>query len=273
MLAAAALAALTLAATPQLEGSVAAGAGYDANLNHEPAHSLAAGGGYAAAGGAVGASLFLGDTTNLYGGLRLDGEIYPMYSDLSTGSVGLEAALLQEISGSVALVLAPTVGWSWSGDPARDATLLAARLTLRVRPVEALALRAFYGHTHRDASDPAFSYDRDALGASAEWRAARRTYLSLGYVFEIGQEVFYRDVAGGGGGMGGMGGMGHGMSTFGRPQEAYSAEARSHSIPVALEVGLGGDLYLEARYAWRLVQSSAGDYQDQSAYAGLGWRY
>ena len=271
MLPAPALAALALAAAPQVEGSVAAGAGYDSNLNHDPSRSMAAGGGYAAATGVVGASLDLGDTTNLYGGLRLDGQVYPMYSDLSTGLVGLEAALLQEISGSMALVLAPVVGWSWSGDPARDSTLLAARLTFRLRPVEALALRASYGHTRRDASDPAFSYDRDALGASAEWRPASRTWLSLGYVFEVGQEVFYRDVASGGGGTGGMGG--HGMSTFGRPQEAYRAEARSHSVPVALEVGLGGDLFLEARYAWRLVQSSAGDYQDHSAYAGLGWRY
>ena len=271
MLASAAVAALALAAAPQLEGSVAAGAGYDSNLSHDPSHSMAAGGGYAAATGAVGASLDLGDATNLYGGLRLDGELYPMYSDLSTGSVGVEAALLQEISGSVALVLAPLVGWSWSGDPARDATLLAARLTLRWRLAEVLALRASYRYAHNAASDPAFSYDRNALGASAEWRAASRTYLSLGYVFEVGQDVFYRDVTGGGGGMGGMGG--HGMNTFGRPQEAYSAQATSSSIPVSLEVGLGGDVYLEAKYAWRLVLSSAGDYQDQSFYAGLGWRY
>jgi hypothetical protein len=273
MLLAAALAALALAAGPQLEGSVAAGAGYDSNLNHEPSHSMAAGGGYAAATGAAGASLDLGDTTSLYAGLRLDGDLYPAYSDLSTGAVGAEAALLQEISRSVALVLAPMVGGSWSGDPARDSFLLAARLTLRVRPVEDLALRAFYGHTHRDASDPAFSYDRDALGASAEWRVGSRTYLSLGYTAEVGQEVFYRDVTSGGGGMGGMGGMGHVMGTFGRLQEAYSAEATSHSIAPALEVGLGGDVYLEARYVWRMVLSSAGDYQDQSAYAGLGWRY
>ncbi len=273
MLAAAALAALTLATSPQLEGSVAAGAGYDSNLNHEPSHSVAATGGYAAATGAAGPSWDLGANTNLYAGLRLDGQLYPAYSDLSTGTVGVEAALLQDLSRSVALVLSPFVGGSWSGDPARDSFLLAARLTLRVRPVEDLALRAFYGHSHRDASDPAFSYDRDALGASAEWRVASRTYLSLGYTAEVGEEVFYQDVSGGGGGMGGMGGMSHIMGTFGRPQQAYSAWATSHSIAGGLEVGLGADWFLEARYVWRQVLSAAGDYQDQSAYAGLGWRY
>lgn len=269
MLPAAALAALALAAGPlEPELSAAAGAGYDSNLSHERSSSLAVGGGYLAARAEGGASLELGGTTSLYAGLRLDGESYPAYSDLSTGSAGVEAGLVQEISRSVALVLSPRAARSWSGDRARDATLLAARLTLRVRPWDDLALRASYGHTRRDADDPAFSYDRDRLGASAEWRLARGTYLSLGYAVEFGQEVFYRAVAGGG--MGGMGG--HLMGTFGRLEEAYRAGATSHTIGPALELALGGDLFLEASYAWRRVASAAGDYQSHSVQAGLGWR-
>ncbi len=269
MLPAAALAALALTAG-DLEGqaSVGAAVAWDSNLSHSTSAAMAVGGGDGAAHGSLGAML-LWDTTSLYAGLRLEGESYPAYSDLSTTSAGVEAALVQDLSGTVALILAPSAARSWSGDPARDATTFTGRLTLRWRPVEDLALRAFYAHASRSASDPAFSFDRDRIGASAEWRLAAGTFLSLGYSVERGGDVFYRPATTGGGGMG-MGG--HVMNTFGRAEEAYRANATAHAVSPGLEVRLGGDLFLQASYTWRSVSSSGGDYASSSAMAGLEWR-
>lgn len=262
------LAALALAAGPlDFEGSVAAGGGYDSNLSHQSSKALEVGEGYGAARATGGASLDVTDSTNLYAGLRLEGETYPRVSGLSTGSLGLEAALIQDLSESVALVLSPMVSQSWYGDRARDTTLLAAKLTVRVRPVDPLALRAWYGHKHADASDPAFSYDRDAVGLSVELRLAPGTYLTLADTLEFGQDVFYSAVAGGGGMMGGVT-----MNTFDRLEQAFRAAATSNTIGPSLELGLGGDAFLEASYALKSVRSSAGDYQSHELSLGLGWR-
>jgi hypothetical protein len=265
----AALTALALTAG-DLEGqaSVGAAVAWDSNLSHSTSAAMAVGGEYGAARGSLGGML-LWETTSLYAGLRLEGESYPTLSDLSTASVGVEAALVQDLSGTVAVILVPSAARSWYGDPARDATTLTGRATLRWRPVEDLALRAFYAHASRSASDPAFSFERDQIGGSAEWRVASGTFLSLGYSVERGGEVFYRPATTGGGGMG-MGG--HVMNTFGRAEEAYRANATAHAVSPALEVRLGGDLLLEASYTWRSVSSSAGTYVSNLAMAGLTWR-
>jgi len=269
---AAALAALALTAGgPGFEASLGAAAGWDSNLSHSSSTSLAVGAGYGALRAGLGAAFDLGETTNLYAGLRLEGETYPTLEDLSTASAGVEAALSQDLSEAVAVVLAPSVAGSWSGDAARNATTLAGRLTLRWRPEEDLALRAFYGHASRSAADAAFSFERDRIGASAEWRVGRGTFLSLGYALELGGEVYYRAAGAGGGGMGGTMG-GHLMNTFGRNEEAYRAAATAHALSPSVEVSLAGGLALEAGYTWRRVASGAGDYQDHSLAAGLVWR-
>src|SRR5512143_233619 len=201
---AAALAALAVSAAPRLEANVAAGGGYDSNLNNADPSAPAIGSSFGALRASGGASFDLGDSTNLYGGLRFDDEEYPSYTDLTTRTLGVEASLVQLLGGGAAFVVTPWAARSWAGDPARDATTLAVQLTLRVRPVRALALRGFYGHASRAADDAVFSSERDRLGASVEWRALRRTYLSLGAWVERGDEVFYRSVAGNGVGLGHM---------------------------------------------------------------------
>lgn len=270
MLTASALAALALAASPlEIEGSVAAGAGYDSNLSHDHLKSLQVGSGYTTARGAGGASLDVTESTNVYAGLRLEGEMYPSVTGLSTGSLGVEVALEQDLSGSVALILAPTAARSWYGDSTRDSTVLGAKLTLRVDVVDPVTLRASYGHTRRDASNAVFSYDRDRLGASLELRLAAATYLTAAVAVEFGPDVFYAATSGGGGMMGG----GTLMGTFGRTDQAFRDSATSYTPGLALEVGLGGDAFLEASYDLRMVRSSAGDYQNHEVAAGLGWRF
>src|SRR5512133_2585211 len=202
---AAALSALLLSATPRLEASVTAGGGFDSNLNYADPTVTAVGSGFMAVRAAGGASLDLGDATNLYAGLRFDGEEYPAYGSLNTGSAGAELSLVQDLGDRAALVLTPWVTQSWSGETARDATTFAGQVALRVKPVRDLALRGFYAYTTRSADDPVFSSVHNRVGASAEWRIVPRTYLSVGGWIERGGEVFYRAVSGGSGsGMGRM---------------------------------------------------------------------
>lgn len=266
--------ALALAATgPRLEGSVAAGAGYDSNLNHAAAGAAVSGAGpvdaaFAFAGAGAGVSLDLGRSTSIFGGLRLDAERYADVAELGSTVTGVEAALVQELGSRVALVAAPSAAKTWTGDPARDTVALAARLTLRVKPLRDVALRAFVGWADRDAADPVFSSRSTRLGGSLEWSPAGGTFLSAGYSETRGEEVFYRPVEGGTSGPG----MGRHVDTFGRNEEAYSAEALSRSVSAALEVGLGGRVHLFGSWVFRRVTGDEPTFEAHVVSAGLGVR-
>jgi hypothetical protein len=266
------LAALVLAAGgPRLESSLAVGGGYETNVNHVDAAALQVGAAVVTVRASGGVALDLGESTGLYAGLRLDGDHYPELSDLTTGTVGAEASLVRELGERWALVLAPFASRGWSGDGARDVTGVGGQLTVRVKPVRALALRAFYGHTSRDAEDPVFSSERDRAGASVEWRARERVYLSLGYAAERGDEVTYRPVSG----AVAMSRMGRGpVESFGTAQEAYRALAVSHVAAPSVEVGLGGAVHLRASYELRWVHmwGDAADFRTHAVFAGVGVR-
>ncbi len=272
---AAALSALLLSATPQLEAAASAGGGYDSNLNLGTTAS-AIGSGFAALRASGGASLDLSESTTLYGGLRFDDEEYPSYPDLTTRTAGLEASLVQELGTRAAFVLTPWVAQSWAGDPARDATTLAAQLTLRVKPVRTVALRAFYGHVSKSATDPVFSTERDRVGASVEWRILPRTYLSLAGSVERGDEVFYADApatgtTGSTGGAFGMRRMSE-SSAFGKGQVAYRAPATARALGPALEIGLDRTFYLLGSFEARVVDSGGASYPTQTLLLSVGAR-
>jgi hypothetical protein len=266
------LATLALVATEaRLETSVSAGAGYETNLNHVDQAALRVGAAFVALRATGGVALDFGERTGLYAGVRLDGEQYPELSDLTTGTLGAEASLVRELGARWAVVLAPSVFRSWSGDAARDVTGVGGQLTLRVKPVPAVALRASYGHTSRDAEDAVFSAERDRAGASVEWRAGERTWLTLGYSAERGDEVTYRPVTE----TVVTGRMGRQpVSSFGGQQEAYSALAVSHVAAPSLELGLGDAVHLRMTYEFRYVRmwGAASDFQTHSVFAGLGVR-
>jgi hypothetical protein len=271
---AAALSALLLSAAPQLEAGVSAGAGYDSDLNHADPSVAAVGSGFASLRANGGASLDLGGATSLYGGLRFDGEQYPSYSDLSTAAVGAELSLARQLGDRAAIVLTPWVAQSWAGDALRNATSLGAQATLRAKPVRDLALRGFYGYTHRDARDAAYSTDKNRIGAGVEWRVLPRTYLSLVGFVERGDEVFYRATtapaaSGGGSGMG-MAATGKGGArSFG---EAYPLRATTRAIGPALELGLDATFHLLASLEARHVASDAASFDTWSLFLGLGAR-
>ncbi len=264
----AALSALLLSAAPQLEAGASAGAGYDSDLNHADPTVAAVGSAYGALRANGGASLDLGDSTNLYGGLRFDDEEYATYSDLTTRAIGAELSLAQELGGNAAIVLTPWASQSWSGDPARDAKTFAGQATLRWRPVRELTLRGFYSDLDRNADDPVFSTVKNRVGAGVEWRVLTRTYLSLGGFVERGDEVFYRATSTGGGGYG----MGRMRESFGAGQEPYSAAATTAAVGPAVEIGLDRTFHLLASFEARWVQSATTSFSTYTMFAGIGVR-
>ncbi len=266
---AAALSAVLLSAAPQLEAGVSAGAGYDSDLNHADPSATAVGSGFAALKASGGASLDLGDSTNLYGGLRFDGEQYPSYSDLSTAAVGAELSLAQELGEDVAVVVTPWAAQSWWGDPGRNATTLAAQGTLRWRPVRDLTLRGFYSYLDRSASEAVFSTVKNRVGAGVEWRVVAGTYLSLAGYYDRGDEVFYGSAT-----SVPVGGMGQGRmrESFGQAEVPYSVPATTRSISPALEIGLDRTFHLLASFEARHVQSDAATFDTYSVFLGVGAR-
>ncbi|HEX9048992.1 MAG TPA: hypothetical protein VF841_00505 [Anaeromyxobacter sp.] len=264
-----ALTALLLSAAPQLEAGVSAGAGYDSDLNHADPSVAAVGAGFGALKANGGASVDLGDSTNLYGGLRFDGETYPSYPDLSTGALGAELSLAQQLGDRTAIVLTPWVAQGWSGDPSRNATTLAGQATLRWKPLRDLTLRGFYGYTNRGADDPVFSSVKNRVGAGVEWRLLSRTYLSLAGYVERGDEVFYRATSSG---SGGYGMLGMRSASFGQGEEPYRVAATTQAVSPALELGLGDAFHLLASFEARHVASRTASFDTYSLFLGLGAR-
>jgi hypothetical protein len=269
---AAALSAVLLSAAPQLEAAASAGGGYDSNPNHADPSLSSLGSGFMSLRASGGASLDVGERSNVYAGLRFDDEEYPSFPDLTTRTVGGELSLVQELGARTALVLTPWVARSWSGDSGRDATTWAAQLTLRVKPVRELALRAFYAYKDQNASNDVFSSISNRVGASAEWRLLPRTYLSAAASVERGDEVFYRALTTGGttgGGMGGEMGQGSGGRAADQP---YKEEATTWAFGPALEVGLGSGVYLLGSYEVRWIEATTTNLRTQSVFAAVGAR-
>lgn len=269
-----ALLALVLAATaPRVEASLAAGAGWDSNLNHAAASSGPIDGSLWFLDAAAGASIGLGGSTSAHAGARLDLERYldagrsEGLSDLGTTTVALEGALVQGLGGRLALILAPSVFRAWTGDPAREATGFSARIVLRVKPARHVALRAFYAYAEHRAADPVFSSYPHRIGGSAEWSPRDRVFLSVGYAEERGEEVYYRPVSSGGGP-----GMGwRRVGTFGGA-EALRADATSRAASAAVEMGLGEIAHLFARYEIRRVTGEEPAFVAHAATLGIGFR-
>jgi len=258
----AALSAVVLAASPRLEAAVSAGGGYDSNPGQAETTS-SVGSGFALLRASGGASLDVGSSTNLYGGVRFADDEYRAYPGLTTRSVGIEASVVQGLGDRAALVLTPAIAWSRAGDPRRDATTLAVQLALRLRPVRDLTLRGSYAFARRDAADPVFSSVRNRVGASAEWRLAARTYLSVAGSVERGDEVFYRAVSAGGDGE-----VEIGTTAY----EPYRDAATTWTVGPALEVGLAPGLYVLGSYDLRWVTSETADLRTRSLFLAIGAR-
>lgn len=248
-----------------VEASVGAGAGYDSNLNHVAARRGEVGSGSGTALARLGLALSLGESTGIYAGGAYDGVFYPSYSDLGFNQLGADVVLSQEIGEGVALYLAPALSGSWYGDPARNSTTFGTRLTVRWRPMETLSLRAHYRYLDRSAAAAVFSSTSSRIGASAELKLGRRTWISAGFSSQWGDEVFYVPTSGTP--------MGRMSGTFGSNQQAVRAQATTQDLSAGLEQGLEGGLYLSLAYDLAFVSSTVASYSDSSLTGLVGYRF
>jgi hypothetical protein len=263
---AAALAALVLASGgSRLQASFAAGAGFDSNLDHRV--SGATGAAFASSRAALGGLARLGPSTSVHGGVRVDGERFLDLAQLSGASVGVTASVLQGLGRWASVAVAPHAARSWTGDPGRDAALFGARAMLQLMPGDRVTLAGWVEASRRAAAVDVYSADRQRVGGSVELRMAARSYLSLGYARERGDEVFYRDTEGGG-----LGGAGPMVGFFGGSQEAYRAYATSHVVTPALELAVGERSALEVSHRLAFVSGPDGDFRKSSTYVGLLFR-
>ena len=260
----------------RFEGSVAAGGGYDASLLVAPG-SGTTGSAVATAGASGGAAADLGDATSLYLGARLDGAAVPGIEGLDRGGAGVEASLFWDAFGPVALVLTPSATWNWYSDPARSGAALSVRLTLRVRPLAWLTVRAGYAHQLARATDPVYGYDLDRLFGGVELRLGRGTWLALTGAGERGDQTLYREsvlpastATPASEPAGGPAAIAAGPSTA--SWEPYRAMATTLGAALGLEQEVGSGLTVELSAAWRRTETPDGSSQGPSLFGALVWR-
>jgi hypothetical protein len=260
----------------RFEGSVAAGGGYDASLLVAPG-SGATGSAVATAAASGGAAIDLGDEANLYLGARLDGAATPGIEGLDRGGAGVEASLGWDALGPVGLVLTPSATWNWYADPARSGGSLSVRLTLRVKPLGWLTVRAGYAHQLATAADPVFGYDLDRVFGGVEFRVGRGTWLALTGSGERGDQTFYRASVPPAGAATPVSHATVGSTPIVAgpipvPSEPYRAVATTLGATVGLEQDLGSGLSADVCLAWRRIETPEGPYQGPSVFGAVVWR-
>jgi hypothetical protein len=242
----------------RIEGSVAAGGGYDSSLLLA-AGGEAAGSTVATVAASAGVALDLGGEASLYIGARADGATFAALSALDRTGAGAEASLSWPIADGLALVVAPSAGWSWYGDPARSGATASARATLRARPWPALVLRAGYAHLLRTAADPVHAGEADRVYGGVELRLAPGTWLGLAASAERGDQAFYREIP----------------ATSAEPAswEAYRAPATEVGGALTLWVELGHGLSLDVTAALKRVSGEGTVLSGPALGAALAWRW
>jgi hypothetical protein len=246
----------------RLEGSVAAGGGYDASLLLAPGGG-ASGSAVATVGASGGAALDVSDDVSLYLGARLDGATFPGLPALDRTGAGAEASLLWRLAGPVALVLAPAVAWSWYADPARSGAAVAGRVTLRVKPLPWLVVRAGYAHQLRTAADPVHASDLDRVFAGAELLLSPGTWVALTGSADRGDQTFYREPSPPPGG----------TAPVPAALEPYRAPATGLAASLGVDRELGAGLSLSLALTLQRVSTPAGSWSGPSAHGALAWRW
>lgn len=248
----------------RFEGSVAAGGGYDSNLLIAPGTD-AAGSTIASVSASGGAAIDLSESAFLYVGATIDGAKFPTLPELDRTSAGGSASLLVDLVGPLALVLGTSGGFGWYADPARSGATLAARATLRYRPLNWLTTRLGYSHTLRTASDPVYGSNIDRVFAEVEFRAARSTWFSIAAFGERGDLTFYQEILP----AAGVSATAVTVTTF----EPYRAPATTLGAGVGFEQGLGGGFAVDLGATWRRTDTPDGAYSGPSATANVVWRW
>jgi hypothetical protein len=276
-----------------LEGLAGVGGGYEGNVTLAAAGQPTSGSAVAAAWAGLGVGWDPGRETHLSAGLRYDGALYPGATDLNRNAGWVDLLWIQEIWEPLAVIVAAAGGWSWYGDPARSGPGLLLRGSLRVKPLDWLAVRAGYAYAQRWAEDEAYSTSSSRVFGSVEGRVAAGVYLGLGYSWQTGDQTFYASVpstpalaspgaAGPAMGAGPGGGPGAGQGTGGSTHQGsgvfenlvpYRASTTDSTLTPTFEAGVWEGLYLFASYSYTWGSSLEGTYTAQFALGGAGYRF
>jgi hypothetical protein len=248
----------------RLEGSVAAGGGYDTNLLIAPG-SEAAGSAVASVAATAGAAVDLSDSAFLYVGAAVDGSKFPSLPELDRTFAGASASFLVDLVGPLALVLGASAGFGWYADPARSGASVTARATIRYRPEGWLTTRLGYAHVLRTAADPVYGANFDRLFGEVEFRLARATWISVAGFGERGDQTFYAELSS----VAGATATSATLAVY----EPYRAPATTLGAGIGFEQGLGGGFSVDLGATWRTISTPDGSYAGPSATANVGWRW
>jgi hypothetical protein len=196
-------------------------------------------------------------------------------------------------------VVATGGAWSWYEDAARSGPGVAARATLRVKPLHWLAVRAGYAYSQRWAEVDACSTRANRVIDSVEARVAPGVYLGVAYTWQWGEQTLYASTPGtppatsllpGGAGSGTIlgtdsgpgpgGGTGPGTGND-APQGSgvfenlipYLASTTDSTLTPTFEAAGREGLYLFATYSYTWGSSGEGSYTAQGGLGGAGYRF
>jgi hypothetical protein len=294
------------------EGQAGVAGGYESNVTLAPVGSPQQGSPLLTAWAGLGASWDPGEATVLSAELRYDGTWLPSASDLDRNSAGLDLLWFQEAGEAVAIVVGAGGAWSWYADPARSGPGVAARATVRVKPLPWLALRAGYAYSGRWAEYDVYSTSLHRIQGGAEARLASGVYLGLAYAWQAGRQTFYAQApavaavvspafsmtspAPGGRGSGsgpgpvsppaagtsGGQGSGTGSGPQGPPPPGsgafetlvpYLASTTDSTLTPTFEAALWEGLYAFGSYSYTWGSSDEGAYDVHSGVGGIGYRF
>jgi hypothetical protein len=177
-----------------LEGNAGLGGGYESNVTLAPRGEPAPGSPVAEAWAGLGMGWDPGESTYLSAGVRYDGTFLTNATDLSRNLAGMDLLWIQDLGDVFAVIVGAGGAWSWYVDGARNGPGVAARATLRARPLDWLSVRAGYGYAQRWAEVDVYSTSTHRVFGSVEARVARGVYLGLVYAWQAGMQTFYAAV-------------------------------------------------------------------------------
>lgn len=260
--------------------AVASGGGYDSNLSRASGPAAVTGATFGTGRAAAGAALLLSEDDELSLETAWEGTLFGgRQADLSEHSPSLSFGWLHAFGPRWMLRLSALGDLRLTTDPARAGWDAAATASLRVRLLERLALRLSGTAHRRDARDDAYGGDGLRARAALEVDLWARSWLTLAYAADFGQDTFYRPTTttptataayGPGAGQGSGGGSPSGA--FGTPLVAYRDDRVAHLLSADLTQPLPGGFFLQAGYAFTAVRGRLQSYDAHAVTAEVGWR-
>jgi len=273
---AAALLALTLVAGPGGAAAdtwlgVAAGGGWESNLNLGVADAPEVSASFATGHAHAGGSLDLASWAEAGLELAWDGVAIPEYSELGSNRPSATVDLAVDLGRRARLRLAGESGLRLAADPARRGWDAGGSATLRLLLLRPLTLRASDGYLSRQAGDPAYAGQTVRGRAGLDLRLGGALTVSGAWTVEVGDTTvstslttFER--------LGGQGRRpGDTTTALGSALVFQSVPTTLHGALLGLSLRLGAGLRVEARLRRTWLEGDGLSGAATTAGAELAW--